>query len=209
TDDIVAAAATAAEITYEAEPSGTVAQKRLIERVCTLYRDNTLGLLPRGQVDSLALPDETYRLAFTPGLFTEGYGTRATSTMLSTEGRYQDLDGDSHWWIPSGHTFFSPDPITPDPAFARSHFYVPQGAVDPFGNVSRLTWDGHSQLLIQSEDALHNVVRAQNDYRVLQPALVTDPNANRQAVAFDALGMVIGTAVMGKAQEPDGRPKGD
>ena len=104
-----------------------------------------------------------------------------------------DLDGDGHWWIPSGHTFFSPDPITPDPAFARSHFYVPQGAVDPFGNVSRITWDGHHQLLVRSEDALHNVVRAQNDYRVLQPALVTDPNANRQAVAFDALGMVVGT----------------
>src|SRR5262249_36947177 len=154
----VAAAAAAAENTYEAEPGGTVAQKRPIEGGCTLYRDNTLRLLPRGQGYSLALPYETEQLAVPPGRFTQVYGTRATSTMLSTEGRYQDLDGDSHWWIPSGHTFFSPDPITPDPAFARSHFYVPQGAVDPFGNVSRLTWDGHSQLLIQSEDALHNVV---------------------------------------------------
>ena len=29
--------------------------------------------------------------------------------------------------------------------------------------------------------------------------MVTDPNGNRSAVAFDALGMIVGTAVMGKA----------
>ena len=40
--------------------------------------------------------------------------------------------------------------------------------------------------------------QAGNDYRVLQPALVTDPNRNRTEVAFDTLGMVVGTAVMGK-----------
>ena len=58
--------------------------RRLIERVRTLYLDNTLRPLSRGQVDSLALPYETYRLAFTPGLFTQVYGTKATSAMLST-----------------------------------------------------------------------------------------------------------------------------
>ncbi len=36
------------------------------------------------------------------------------------------------------------------------------------------------------------------DYRVLQPYWVTDPNGNRTRVAFDTLGMVVGTAVMGK-----------
>ena len=43
-----------------------------------------------------------------------------------------------------------------------------------------------------------NLTTQGNDYRVLQPRLVTDPNRNRTAVAFDALGMVVGTAVMGK-----------
>ena len=40
------------------------------------------------------------------------------------------------------------------------------------------------------------------NYRVLQPELVTDPNGNRSEVRFDALGMVVGTAVMGKSTEP-------
>ena len=47
---------------------------RLIERVRTLYRRNDLaGLLPLDQVDSLALPGETYKLAFTPGLLKSVY----------------------------------------------------------------------------------------------------------------------------------------
>ena len=42
------------------------------------------------------------------------------------------------------------------------------------------------------------------DYRVLQPWLVTDPNNNRSAIAFDVLGLVVGTAVMGKMGEIKG-----
>ena len=49
-------------------------------------------------------------------------------------------------------------------------------------------------------DAQGNIT-SKIDYRVLQPALVTDPNGNRSAVTFDALGMVVGTAVMGKTGE--------
>ena len=36
-----------------------------------------------------------------------------------------------------------------------------------------------------------------NDYRVLQPLAVMDPNRNRSQAVFDALGMVAGTAVHG------------
>ena len=50
---------------------------------------------------------------------------------------------------------------------------------------------------------------AEFDYRVLQPAQVTDPNGNRTVVAFDVLGMLVATAVMGKVNETDGIPKGD
>ena len=39
-------------------------------------------------------------------------------------------------------------------------------------------------------DALGNTTAADNDYRVLQPFRVTDPNGNRSEVAFDCRGMV-------------------
>jgi hypothetical protein len=38
----------------------------------------------------------------------------------------------------------------------------------------------------------------------LQPFRVTDPNGNRAEVAFDTLGLVAGTAVMGKTTETKG-----
>ncbi len=74
-----------------------------------------------------------------------------------------------------------------------------------------MTYDTYDLLLQEFRDALDNrvtvgerhtdptrpPVRLTQDYRVLQPALVMDPNRNRSAVAFDALGMVAGTALMG------------
>ena len=52
-------------------------QKRLIEHVRTRYRKNDLtDLLPVGALESLALPGESYKLAFTPGLLTQVYGSR-------------------------------------------------------------------------------------------------------------------------------------
>ena len=53
--------------------------------------------------------------------------------------------------------------------------------------------------MVETRDALGNRVTVDaNDYRVLQPRLVSDPNRNQTEVAFDTLGMVVGTAVMGK-----------
>jgi hypothetical protein len=52
-----------------------------------------------------------------------------------------------------------------------------------------------------------NVISATNDYRVLQPSAVTHPNGNRRLVAFDTLGLVVGTAVMG--EDAAGHPVGD
>ena len=70
--------------------------------------------------------------------------------------------------------------------------------------------------MLETRDALGNAYRGDddgdrhsgNDYRVLQPRLVSDPNRNRTEVAFDALGMVVGTAVMGKASGESGRLTG-
>lgn len=194
-------------------------QLRLIEHVRTLYRKNDLtGFLPPGQLDSLALPYESYKLAFTPNLVTQVYDDRVTDTMLTDDGKYVHSEGDSNWWIPSGQIFYSPnrnDSPAQELAFAQQHFFLPHRSRDPFDQEMMLTYDSYNLLMLESEDPLHNKVTAgerdaqgnitnKNDYRVLQPALVTNPNGNRSAVAFDALGMVVGTAVMGKSGENKG-----
>ncbi|MDN3514533.1 MAG: hypothetical protein NG747_09045 [Candidatus Brocadia sp.] len=87
----------AVEIRYEATADLTREQKRLIEHVRTRYRRNDLSeLLPLGSLKSLALPGESYKLAFTPDLLTQVYGNRVTDTMLATDGGYVH-EGDANW----------------------------------------------------------------------------------------------------------------
>ncbi len=233
--------ATAVEIPYEHAADHSSHQKRLIEQVRSLYRkDDLSALLPLGELEPLALPGESYKLAFTPGLLDQVYvrsgqkllpanpadvlkggGADRGGYVLSQDSKaaefFPSSDPDNHWWIPSGRVFYSPtanDLPTSELAFARAHFFLPHRTRDPFHTEAASTesfvgYDGHTLLMVETRDALRNTVQAQNDYRVLAPYLMTDPNDNRSQVAFDALGMVAGSAVMGKQNEPDGQPKGD
>lgn len=196
--------------------------RRLIEHMRTLYRSNDLDSpLTLGQIQSLALPFESYKLAFTPGLVVEAYGGRLTDAMLGNDGHYVHTERDANWWIPSGKVSYSPnsdDIPTRELAFARDHFFLPLRYRDPFHTdlfktETTVTYDRYDLLIQETHDPLGNIVSAGerdsadalvaqgNDYRVLQPSMVMDPNRNRSAVAFDALGMVVGTAVMGKPEE--------
>ncbi len=218
------------EIKYEEKP-GNGKQRRLIEHVRTYYRPNDLGatqndplaLLPFQHLESLTLPGESYKLAFTPGLVAQVYGGRATNSQLENEGHYVHREGDVNWWIPSGRMFYSPnaaDASQQELAYARMHFFLPHRYRDPFHSDSISTetfisYDVYDLQVQETRDAIGNcvtvgersidptqpLVRRGQDYRVLQPALIMDPNRNRSAVAFDALGMVVGTAVMGKPED--------
>lgn len=180
--------------------------RRITARNRTLFRkDDLTALLALGALESHALPGETYKLAFTPGLITRVFGTRVNSTILA-EGGYVQLPGSSDWWIPSGRVHLSAnDTDTPaqELTAARAHFYSVRRAVDPFGAISRVAYDAYDLLALQTTDALGNVTTATNDYRVLGPYKSVDPNGNTSEVAFDCFGTVAGTAVYGKAGEGD------
>ena len=205
--DMLDASDDADDIPYESEPTPGLRQKRLIERVQTLYRKNDLsGPLPLGEVESLALPFESYSMVFTPGLLDKVYSDRITDDLLLNEGRYLFQDG--VWWLRSGQVFYDPNADVTNPAAtaaqelteARQHFFLPRKFTDPFGHSIVVDYQ-HDLLVVRTKDAVDNTVHALNDYRVLQPRLITDPNGNRSEVAFDVLGMVVGTAVMGKTTE--------
>ena len=145
----------AVEIDYEETADLDQEQKRLIEHVRTRYRKNDLtDLLPLGALESLALPGESYKLAFTPGLLTQVYGNRVTDSMLATDGGYVHSEGDANWWIPSGRVFYSPN-VTDTPAqelaFAQQHFFLPHRSRDPFGNTAFVSYDPYD-LLRQTDD---------------------------------------------------------
>ncbi|BFU91260.1 MAG: hypothetical protein NTAFB01_24470 [Nitrospira sp.] len=187
--------------------------RRLIQQVRSLYRrDDLLGPLALGQVESLAIPFESYKLAFTPGLLAQVFQrngqpllpnpSEVLSGQRSDRGEYVDLDGNGRWWIPSGLMFLSPgtsDTPAQEIAYARQHFFLPHRYRDPFGQDAFVDFDAYDLLMTETRDALGNRVTVDaNDYRVLQPRLISDPNRNQTEVAFDTLGMVAGTAVMGK-----------
>src|SRR5262249_50353773 len=129
------------------------------------------------------------------------FGERAGGAQrdLMTEGRYRELDGDGVWWIPSGRQIFD-----------AGSFYLPVASITPFDAVFHQRYDEPYKLhVVETEDPLHNVARARIDYRTLSPWEITDPNGNRAQVAFDALGMVVATAVMGKVGEALGDTPAD
>jgi RHS repeat-associated protein len=200
--------------------------RRRIECVRELYRPDDCGaaqgdrlaLLPLAQVERHALIGTSYKLAFTPGLLTgvfkrpragqpdEALLPQPAQVLGGTgadRGGYVDLDGDGHWWISSGRSFFALDPTASPGAElqeAQHHFYLARRYRDPFDADTLVDYDAPNDLLVvESRDALGNRLTANaNDYRVLQPRLVSDANRNQTQVVFDTLGLVAGTAVMGK-----------
>ncbi len=187
----------ASEIAYEVAPTPNVVQKRLVEHSrIYYYKDDLSDTLPLGQVESHALLYQTLKEAFTPGLLTLAYGTRVNDTLLSNEGHYLSQDG--VWWAPSGRSVYDP-----------KQFYAPVQFIDPFDNISTITYDAYALLVIQTTDALQNTVQAINDYRTMLPVQITDPNNNRSGVLFDALGMLTAMALMGKDGQNEGDTLGD
>jgi RHS repeat-associated protein len=222
--------------------TGDGPSRRIIERVRSVYRKNDLtALLACGQMESMALPGDSYKLAFTPGLLSTVFRRKRTDgtweslldhpeLVLGKKGEdgggYIDLNSDGHWWIPSGRIFYSPgsrDSAPTEVKLARQRFFLAHRFRDPFDNDVTVEYDSdlndasknHNLLLVETRDPVGNVVSVKtrddgglesvrNDYRVLQPYWVTDPNRNRTRVAFDALGLVVATAVMGKPGEKKG-----
>lgn len=225
-NDLLNAGIGAASLRYEQAVTVGTVQKRLIEHVRTLYRRTDLtGPLPIGEQGQLALPFESYKLAFTPGMTTAAtspFAGRVTGPMMD-EGGYVHSQGDTNWWIPSGLLFFSPgtgDTPGQELVYARTHFFLPHRYRDPFHTATAntetlISYDTYNLLVEETCDPLGNrttagerdpnpmlpLVRRSHDYRVLQPSLLMDPNRNRAAVLFDGLGMVAASAVMGKPED--------
>jgi YD repeat-containing protein len=183
----------------------------LIENGRTVYRKNDLsGFLPVGRVESMALPGASYKQAFTAGLL-EVFAPKASpgevkSILGGDDGRYRDLDGNGPFWVPSGRIFYSThiqDAAAQELMYAREHFFLPHRFEDPFGNTTHVDYDAkHNLIVVLTRDAAGNETTAELDYRVLQPKTVTDPNGNGALARFDALGMLAGTALCGKAEGP-------
>ena len=203
----------ASDIGYEQIPASDVdgagtptagPARRFVGRSRVLYRaDDLSALLGPGVLDPRALPGESCQAALTEAMVTAVFGALVPDSMLAGGGYVQPA-GEAGWWIPSGRVYYSPgdtDPPATELTAAQTSCFLPVRAVDPFGAVTRVSYDAHLLLPASATDPVGNVTSAASDYRVLAPATVTDQNGNRESAAFDVFGRVTATAVMGKTSE--------
>ncbi|QPF72251.1 toxin [Roseateles sp. DAIF2] len=181
------------EIAYEDMPV-LGRQRRCVKHSRTLFRPNDLGvtagdasaLLPLGQMQSLALQGESFRLTFTPGFLQRVYtrggvsllpanvadvlsgtgvdrGGYVSSASLKASALFPAADVDGWWWTPSGRAFLSRgqnDTAGQERAHARAHFHLAHRFRDPFGHTTALTFDAHDFLVVDTEDAAGNRITA-------------------------------------------------
>ncbi|NOT40303.1 MAG: hypothetical protein HOP13_07410 [Alphaproteobacteria bacterium] len=209
---------------YAAALPANASRKRLLKASVRLYRAaaNAAALdftpLDFGTIDGLALPGRDFSLIFSRRML-ENAGLRAqgdddaTSKVklqdLKTNGYvpYADLTSAPElsglaqfqtalsavesaaagsWWVQDGVAAY-------DPAL----FYLVTTARDPWGAVTSVVHDALGVLPLSVTDALGSTGTVDNDYRVLAPVKVTDPNGNVQEATFDALGRPVKIAISG------------
>ena len=206
--ELATAFAAAPPTPYEATPSGEREKRRLGHSRTLLCADDGKTPLPLGQMQSLGLQYESYRLALTSSLLAARYQGRATAAMLD-EGKYARGDElraaglfpasepDGQWWSPSGRVAYLGAP--------RAAFYLPDAYIDPFGNVTTVDYYSDYRLLVQRvTDPLGSVSAVDAfDWRLLVPTRIRDLNANLVDAAYDRFGFLVATAVLGKGNEAD------
>jgi len=135
----------------------TEVRRRLIEWTRTYYRADAdpehldpvgslAHRLPLGEIESLALPYEAYKAAFTDALLQQVYQGRTAGINLAEEGGYHphpaqptaEGNGDiaTYWWIPAGRSNFD-----------AQKFFQATRVQDPFGNVTSSESDSGLRLI--------------------------------------------------------------
>jgi RHS repeat-associated protein len=172
----------------------------------TLYTLTDLrGPLPVRQLDEFSIVHQKYQKALTSDLLQnalDGARPAIDAQTLTTQlkcGGYVELGVESGtWWIPSSRAVFGDDDPDGRLKDARTHFYIPDGEIDVYGNVSTREFDKYYLLVRSTTNAVGSTTSFNSDYARLQIVMTTDANKNRVQTALDPLGRSIGAAILGK-----------
>ncbi|KAI6777885.1 uncharacterized protein J7T54_000023 [Emericellopsis cladophorae] len=189
---------------YRADDLSSPLPVGVIESLALPFQNRQLAMSQR-QVDAVFVAD---------GKLTAS----ETDHVLRQDGGYIRGE-DGNWWTRTANMFLSPDRThtpTEELAFARSHFFLSHRAEDAFSTPERpidsiVLFDKYNLLVQEAIDPLGNrtvvgevdetyvqttgpaqtsrLRRPGQNYRVLQPTLVTDPNGNRNEAVLDVMGI--------------------
>ncbi|RVP47331.1 SpvB/TcaC N-terminal domain-containing protein [Sinorhizobium medicae] len=207
--DLDAAFLSAPARDYAAPPSAGPA-RRLIALERVLFADDGVPAMPPlalGHASERSIIYQTYKLALDATLRMNLYGADVSDGDLAAAHYMRQADlvaaglfppGEpAGWWTASGHTEFALDP--------PQSFFRPVAYVDPVGQRTDVReYRDYFLLLDRILDAAGNDVSVTKfDFHVVAPSEVRDINGNLSAVAYDRLGLVAGSALMGKGAEGD------
>jgi RHS repeat-associated protein len=203
------------------------ASRRIIGQTLNFYDGSPFQGLPFSQLGDYGLMVRTESLILTEQILAEAYqeGTPERPPYL--------VPGSDPAWTPdyppefrdllmplAGYIF---QPGGTDPPYERGYFVATErwrydcqeqangqgrGLItanrNPVGRDTTVTYDSYELLPVEIANPAGLKTRASYDYRVLQPGEVIDPNGNRTIFTFTPLGLLAGTAVMGKTGENEG-----
>jgi RHS repeat-associated protein len=170
----------------------------LAQSLITYNNEECTAELPSGEAAYHGIPFQAQEAVATEAQLINAYdyGTanaRVDANML-TEAGYQQQG--SLFYRYSGKVDYDLD-----------RFFLPVTNYDPLSGQSyHVQYDDYAMVAVNTNfEFLGHTIAASGelDYRTLQPVRMTDPNGNQQSVVFDALGMVVATAVAGKNGEGD------
>lgn len=214
-DPIYAACTSAAYHEMDLAPEPGKPQLRLIEQIRTLYlKDDLTGPLNTGELESRALPYESYQLAYTPALLQDLFDEKAEAARLNTlmnDGKFIHLpqpDGtpDNNWWNRSGTTQFveTSGAIPEAVSDAKGRFYVPISYTGSWGANTKVSYDARYLYIHSTEDELGNRSEVTGfNYRTLSTSKLRDINDNLSQVVTDELGLVKAIGILGNGDEAD------
>jgi RHS repeat-associated protein len=202
---------------------------RVIGHSRTFYDGEAFVGLPAGELGEHGLPLRAESLAFTGG-FLDSLYPGGDPLAVSPRPAYlapgpvswpEEYPAEFRDLLPelAGYRHYADADVPGSPGgyyIARArHRYdvhvpgrVPRGllveSLDPLGALSRIGYDDQHDLLpVRGVDAAGLETLAVNDYRVLQPRELTDPNGNTTSVTFSPAGLVTARFVRGKGGEGD------
>ena len=210
----MSAAAGRRPIPYEAVPAGTAAQRRLLARTRT-YLPERRSLRACRSARSTRSPSSTRptRCASRPGLLSGIFGSKLSAAELDrapqlTTARSSTSTATATCGPPRRGSSTPPILRTPRPGYAQAHFYLPQGAVDPWGNVSTLGYDDAQPAPRRDHGRTRQHDVGAEQLPRARPVAGHRPEPQPQRRPLRRAGMIVATAAMGKLQA-DGSDEGD
>lgn len=194
----------------------------IIGQTLNFYDGPEFSGQPFGQIDRYGALVRTETLVLTESILNEAYGSQRPPYLVSSGSVKWNAEylGAFRDQLPplAGYTFHAGDAVYAGGYYALSErrrydFHTANGqgrglAVaqrDALGHDTMIQFDMPYHLLpVKVADPAGLTTEAEYNYRVMQPALVTDPNGNQTEFRFSPMGMLKETWVKGKPNQAEG-----